>query len=119
MLAPLAQAREQLVDEGEALGEARARRRRERADPEVLLDREAREQPAVLGHVGDAELDHLVRRHVVQRPPVHVDRAARHLDQLQITRKSVVLPALFGPITATASPPSTSSETSNSAWKVP
>ena len=38
---------------------------------------------------------------------------------LEITRKSVVLPAPFGPITATASPPWTSSETSNSAWKVP
>ena len=37
----------------------------------------------------------------------------------EITRSSVVLPAPFGPITATASPASTWSETSNSAWKVP
>ena len=38
---------------------------------------------------------------------------------LEITRKSVVLPAPFGPITATASPARTSSETPNRAWKVP
>jgi hypothetical protein len=35
----------------------------------------------------------------------------------EITRKSVVLPAPFGPITATASPERTSSETSNSRLK--
>ena len=37
----------------------------------------------------------------------------------EMTRISVVLPAPFGPMTPTASPARTSSETSNSAWKVP
>ena len=37
----------------------------------------------------------------------------------EITRISVVLPAPLGPITATASPAFTSSEMSNSAWKLP
>ncbi len=37
----------------------------------------------------------------------------------EMTRISVVLPAPFGPITATASPAFTSSEMSNSAWKLP
>jgi len=35
------------------------------------------------------------------------------------TRMSVVLPAPLGPMTPTASPARTSSETSKSAWKVP
>ena len=37
----------------------------------------------------------------------------------EITRIRVVLPAPLGPITATASPAFTSSETPNSAWKLP
>jgi hypothetical protein len=37
----------------------------------------------------------------------------------EITRSSVVLPAPLGPITATASPASTFSDTSKSAWKLP
>ena len=37
----------------------------------------------------------------------------------ETTRSRVVLPAPFGPITATASPASTLSETSNSARNVP
>ena len=37
---------------------------------------------------------------------------------LEMTRSSVVLPAPFGPITATASPALTSTLTSNSAWKL-
>ncbi len=37
----------------------------------------------------------------------------------EITRIRVVLPAPFGPITATASPASTASETPNSAWNEP
>ncbi len=37
----------------------------------------------------------------------------------EMTRISVVLPAPLGPMTATASPRPTSSETSNSAWKPP
>ena len=36
-----------------------------------------------------------------------------------MTRRSVVLPAPFAPITATASPASTVIDTSNSAWKPP
>ena len=38
---------------------------------------------------------------------------------LEMTRSSVVLPAPFGPITATVSPACTSRLTSNSAWKLP
>ena len=37
----------------------------------------------------------------------------------EITRSSEVLPAPFGPITATASPARTSRLTPNRAWKVP
>ena len=37
----------------------------------------------------------------------------------EINRIKVVLPAPFGPMTATASPRRTCSETSNKAWKVP
>ena len=37
----------------------------------------------------------------------------------EMTRMSVVLPAPLGPMTLTASPWRTSSDTSNSAWKLP
>jgi len=37
----------------------------------------------------------------------------------EMTRINVVLPAPLGPMTPTASPRRTSSETSNSAWKLP
>ena len=37
----------------------------------------------------------------------------------EMTRISVVLPAPLGPMTPTASPARTSSDTSNSAWKLP
>ena len=37
----------------------------------------------------------------------------------EITRISVVLPAPFGPMTPTASPRATSSDTPNSAWNDP
>ena len=37
----------------------------------------------------------------------------------EMTRISVVLPAPLGPMTATASPRRTSSDTSKRAWKVP
>ena len=62
LAAALAQPREQLVDEGEASRNFAPRRTDEAAHPQIVLDRHAREQAAVLRHMRDAELDDAVRR---------------------------------------------------------
>ena len=120
LAAALAQAGEQVVDEIEALAELRPRGGDEGAHAQVVLHRHAREQAAVLRHVRDAEFDDAVRRRGERGrrlPSCMLPRIGRI--RPEITRISVVLPAPFGPITATASPAFTSSETSNSAWKLP
>ena len=78
--------------------------------------RQPRKQPPVLRHVGDALLDHAVRRQAADRRALRsVIAPARSGSRPEMTRISVVLPAPFGPITPTASPCGTSSDTSNRA----
>ena len=120
LVAALAQAREQLVDERRAAARNFGpRRRHEAAHLEVVLDGHAREQPPVLRDVGDAELDDPVRRRGHQVDALHA-RSAPEVGRIrpEMTRISVVLPAPLGPMTPTASPWRTSSDTSKSAWKV-
>ncbi len=112
--------RKQIVDPGELLGELRARRRDEGADAQIVLDGEPRKQPAVLRHMRDALLDDAMRRQAGERPCRRASwRRERNGTSPEMTRISVVLPAPFGPMTPTASPAATSSETSNRARKEP
>jgi len=60
--AALLQPRKQLIDPVELLGKTRACGGNEGADPQVFLDRQRREQAAVLRHMRNALLDHLMRR---------------------------------------------------------
>ena len=65
----------------------------------------------------DPQFEDAMRRHAQQVRVLHRDRARIGRISPEITRISVVLPAPFGPITATASPEAISTETPNSAWK--
>ena len=94
----------QIVDLVELLGVVPPRLRDEGADAQIVLHGEAWKQPAVFRHVGDALLDHAMRRKAADRAAFERHRAARSGTSPEMTRISVVLPAPFGPITPTASP---------------
>ena len=67
----------------------------------------------------DAGLDDLVRRRSRNGVPSIVIAPEDAGSSPEMTRSSVVLPAPFEPITATASPAFTDIEMPNSAWKLP
>ena len=118
--AAVLQPRKEAVDLVELLGEARARRRDEGADAQILLDRQPRKQPAVLRHMGDAVLDDVDAPAGRRSPALRASSLPWLIGSMpEMTRISVVLPAPFGPMTPTASPRAISSDTPNSAWNDP
>ena len=79
LLAAVLQARKQAVNPIELLGETPPRLRNEGADAQIFLDAQPRKQPAVLRHMGDALLDHAMRRQAADRarlPPSSRPRAS-------------------------------------------
>jgi hypothetical protein len=69
------------VDPVELLSETLPGLRDEGADAQVVLDAETRKQPAVLGHVRDALLNHAVRWQAADRPPFQSHRAVSQRQQ--------------------------------------
>ena len=102
---------------------ARARARRatsaavqQRADDDVVLDRQRRERPHDLEGAADAAPADLVGRQAVDALAGEGDRAAVGRDSTPaIMLNSVVLPAPFGPITAKIAPCGTSKLTLSTA----
>src|SRR5579859_3394973 len=76
LAAPLFEAREEVVDEGETLAEFGARGANEGADAQIVLDAHARKEPAVFRDMRDAELDDAVCRQAQQILAVERDAAA-------------------------------------------
>ena len=109
----LGQAREQLVDLGQAV--APAAPAPQAAEPQVLLDGQLGDHTAALGHVGDPAAHDLLDRLPADVAPVERMRPARARTRPEIVRSSVVLPAPLAPSTAVMLPSATSKETPSSA----
>ena len=89
-------------------------------DGEVARHGERREDAPVVGHPADAGARDLVRRRARDVAAVEADRGrVRGGVRPRIERSVVVLPAPFGPSSATTSPAPTASDTSNSACVSP
>src|SRR5215467_963104 len=73
LVAPFREAREQLVDPAEALGEMFPRLRYIGADAQILLDTQFWKQPAVFRHLGNAARDDAEGWHVVERAPLECE----------------------------------------------
>src|SRR6516164_1144842 len=113
LTAPLFEAREKVINKIEVVVKLWPGDRDECAHPQIVLDGHAREKPAVFWNMCNAQRDDAVRRGGQQIGIAIVPRIGRIRPEM--TRIKVVLPAPFGPITATASPARISSETSNNA----
>src|SRR6267143_1969405 len=116
LIAALLQHRKQGIDLLEITRPLRASLVGQRAHLEVLEDAERPEHLPPFGHVRDAEMGALRRRHREQVAAFEAD-AARTVPDTVLN--SVVLPAPFGPTMATNCPASTDSETSTSAFSPP
>ena len=80
----------------------------ERAEPQIVGDGEAAEEPATLGHERDAEVDAVGRLDRVDALPSNQISPLRGVRSPAMVFSSVVLPAPLAPTSATASPAATS-----------
>src|SRR6185436_18451085 len=83
-------------------------------DLEILLDRHARQHDMLRGNVGDAEA-----RHLEAAQPVEPMRPRAYGTRPATARSTLVLPAPFGPRSATISPGAISKEMSVAATTEP
>ena len=124
LLDALLEAREEIEDLRHRIVHAGLDARR-CADPEVLLDRQLLEDVAPLRHLGDAGADDPVRAHPFQARPRRVGSRRRGSkpwwmsSRPEIALIVVVLPAPFGPSSATAPCSGTTNETPRSASETP
>jgi hypothetical protein len=96
LLLALFEAREDREHLLEHLGPRLLRPGRERSEEEVLLHGHLREQPARLGHVRDAEPDHVVGRPRVDRGPLVVDPPLSRFQQARDRRERRALAGAVG-----------------------
>ncbi len=111
--------REQLDDGGDVLLDAVRSAACGEPEPQVLLHRELREEPAPFGDERDAGSRDRLRRAAAQRAVAQRDVASTRGDQPMIACSVVDFPAPFGPMSPTISPGATLNETPRTAATPP